>query len=646
MSTIIPPLRYRAYIDGLRALAVLPVLLFHAELGFSGGYVGVDIFFVISGYLITALILKDLDGGRFHILDFWERRIRRILPALAVVVFSCIAAGWLLYLPLDFKELGQSVIAQAALVSNIYFWRQSGYFEQAADVKPLLHTWSLAVEEQFYLFFPCLLIAFRRFSRKSIVPLITALCVVSFGLSVWGSYHYPQATFYLLPTRAWELLLGSFLAAIPAQRITNRWLTESLSWGGLLAILWAVFFYHRETRFPGSAAILPCVGAAFIIWANGQNLTSVGKLLALRPVVFIGLISYSLYLWHWPVLVFTNYWTFNPISPGLRLMLVLVSLVLAFLSWRYVETPFRNRVIFDSKCRIFAFGGVTTAVFMLAGLAIHHFRGAPSRLPANALLYAAGASDFPMKNEVSLKDATEGKFMELGAGDKHQPIKILVWGDSHAMAALPAIDFLCKDNGVRGVAATHSSTAPLVGYKSNSSNLKNDCISFNNAVLEFIRKSDIRDVVLIASWNGYVTRDNTTQRLRQGVLDTINALKHNNIRIWFMRDVPIHPWNVPKVLSCAIWQNRGKPEDFGLSRAKYLEQKKIQDPLFEGITAEYDGIQILDPSSIFIGPNDLCRIEKDGKPLYSDSGHLSTPGALMLLPLFEHLFNGSVGQPP
>lgn len=643
MSTINNPLQYRAYIDGLRALAVLPVLFFHAELGFSGGYVGVDIFFVISGYLITALILKDLNSGKFSILDFWERRIRRILPALAVVVISCLVAGWFLYLPLDFKELGQSVIAQAALVSNIYFWRQSGYFEQAVEVKPLLHTWSLAVEEQFYLFFPCLLIVCRRFSRNSIIPTILILFAGSYGLSVWGSHYYPQATFYLLPTRAWELLMGSFLAAIPAQRKLNRWLTETLSWVGILAILWAIFFYDKNTRFPGSAAILPCAGAAVIIWANGRNLTSVGKILALRPVVFIGLISYSLYLWHWPVLVFAGYWTLEPFPLGTRILLLLACLVLAIVSWRYVETPFRKRVVFDSQRSIFAFGAIATAAFMLAGLTIHYFRGAPSRLPSKALQYAAGSSDFPMKNEVSLKGATEGRFMELGSGDKHQPIKILVWGDSHAMATLPAFDFLCKKYGVRGLAATHSSTAPLIGYNSQASNLKNDCIPFNDAILAFIKENSIRDVILAASWGGYATRDKTTELLHRGLIDTIDALKGTNVRIWIMRDVPIQPWNVPKTMASVVWHRRGNPEEFGLSLANHRKEFQRQNRIFEGLTMKAPDISILDPTHIFFGSNSLCRVEDQGKCLYSDSNHLTTPGAMMLRPLLEPLFNGLIG---
>ena len=635
-------LKYRAYIDGLRAVAVLAVLFFHADITCRGGYVGVDVFFVISGYLITGLILKDLDGGQFQVLKFWERRVRRILPAVAVVLLACLATGWFLLLPQGFKELGESVSAQAMLGSNIYFWIKSwigsGYFEKAAEVKPLLHTWSLAVEEQFYLLFPFLLIAFKRFSRKSLIPGILLLCGVSFSLSVCCSYLYPPVNFYFLPTRAWELLLGSFLAAIPAQRASTRWLTESLSSGGLLAILCAVFFYGRDTRFPGVAALLPCVGTALIIWANGHTLTCVGKLLAIRPVVFIGLISYSLYLWHWPILVFARYWRVAPIPPSQRMLLLLASMVLAVLSWRFVETPFRKRMILKSRVQIFSFASITTAVLLLAGLAIHKLQGVPSRIPAEALRYASGSTDRAFLHELGLKEALAGDFVELGTGDKHLPIDLLVWGDSHAMAAMPVLDILCKEHSIRGVAATHSATAPLVGYESITKWSLKESIAFNNAVVEFIRSKRVGDVVLVANWGGYVT-DGETARLRRGLLDTISALKDKRARIWIMRQVPQHHQNVPHALAYAVWHG-GDPEELGLPLAEQREAYRLQDPIFEGLATKFPGVTVLDPTDLFVSPKNLCRVAEGGKALYCDTEHLTVAGAMVLRPLFEPIFGG------
>ena len=632
------PLKYRAYVDGLRAVAVLPVLFFHADLGFTGGYVGVDVFFVISGFLITGLLLRDLDAGQFSIVKFWERRVRRIMPALAVVVLASLAAGWFLLLPQGFKELGESAVAQTLLTSNIYFWIKSwigvGYFTPDAEVKPLLHTWSLAVEEQFYLFFPLLLLALKRLARHSIVPAILLLAGISFALSVWCSYRYPSANFYFLPTRAWELLIGSFLAAIPLQqRISARWLTESLSWGGLLAIMCAVFFYDRETRFPGVTAILPCVGAALVIWTNGHTLTSVGKLLALRPVVFIGLISYSLYLWHWPVLVFFKYLTIDPLSLGQRLLLLLASLLLAVLSWKFVETPFRKRAILKTRSQILAFGGVATAVLLCAGLAIFKLHGVPSRVPAAALRYANGEAnrgDFMI--DLGLKEALKGDFIELGTGNKEKPIDVFVWGDSHAMAVMPVLDILCKEHSVRGVAATHTLTAPLVGFKTRS--LKEASIVYNNSVVEFIRNKHVNNVVIVARWDVY----GDTARLHGYLIDTISRLKDTDAKIWIVRQVPKQRWNVPRVLGVVVWRG-GFPEKLGLSLAEYRDQFHHQDPIFEGLALEFPKVTVLDPTAL-LATNNLCPVAENGESLYWDDNHLTVAGAMLLRPLFESTFAG------
>ena len=635
------PLKYRADVDGLRAVAVLPVLFFHADLGFTGGYVGVDVFFVISGFLITGLILRDLDAGKFSIVGFWERRIRRIMPALAVVVFASLAAGWFLLLPQGFKELGESAVAQTLLASNIYFWIKSwigvGYFTPDAEVKPLLHTWSLAVEEQFYLFFPFLLLALKRLARHSIVPAILLLAGISFALSVWCCYRYPSANFYFLPTRAWELLIGSFLAAIPVQqRNPARWLTESLSWGGLFAILCAVFFYDSETRFPGFTAILPCVGAALVIWTNGHRLNSVGKLLALRPVVFIGLISYSLYLWHWPVLVFAKYWAIDPLSQSQRLLLLLASLILAVISWKFVETPFRQRVVLKTRSQVFTFAGVTGMVSLLAGLAIFKSQGVPSRLPAEALRHLNGERRCIFDHDLSMEQALAGDFIELGAGDKKKTIELMVWGDSHAMAVMPVLDSLCEEYSVRGVAATHSATAPLVGYRSGKSDFLDQGIAYNNAVVDFIRDQRVRNVVIVANWGVYTIGNKELMPLSRCLSDTLDVLKVTGAKIWIMRQVPKQPWDVPDTLASTVWrgQNSG---NLGLPVKEHLQEFRRQSPIYEGISTRFPSVTILDPTDLLV-TNDLCGVLKNSQALYCDDNHLTVAGAMLLRPLFEPIF--------
>lgn len=636
-------LKYQAYVDGLRAVAVLSVIFYHADLGFSGGYVGVDVFFVISGYLITGLILKELEGGHFYITEFWERRVRRIFPALAVVVLITLVAGWFLYFPSDFKELGQSVLAQALLVSNIYFYEAAGYFAQGVEVKPLLHTWSLAVEEQFYLFFPFLLIVFKRFSKHSIIPAIFLLCGGSFILSVYCSYTHPRANFYLLPTRAWELSIGSFLAAVDSRRTSVRWLAESISWIGLLAVLFAIFCYDRETRFPGVAAILPCVGAAMVIWSNNVTLTSAGKLLAIRPIVFIGLISYSLYLWHWPVLVFFKYWAVAPLPPSQRFLLLLISLVLAVFSWKFVETPFRRRALLERRSHIFAFFGLTTAVMCLAGLVIFRLDGAPSRIPAAALQYlqenpvVEGDNNSISSRVLTLMDAQNGNFNFFGTTNLGQPIDLLVWGDSHAQVEIPMLDALCKEHSVRAVAATHSQTAPLVGYESRGVwSLNRDSLAFNDAVVEFVQSKHISNVIIIARWDYYITEDKGTDRLHRGIMATIEALQNSGAKIWIMRQVPKYSWNVPKALASAVLHGHD-PEQLGRPVAEQRIEMQIQNPIFEGISSS--NVTILDPTDFFVDASGRCRVAKDGKSLYFDTDHVNLAGAFMLRPLFEPIFN-------
>lgn len=636
-------LKYRAHVDGLRAIAILPVIFFHANVGFGGGYVGVDVFFVISGYLIGGLILKDLDAGQFRIAEFWERRIRRIMPALAVVVLASLIAGWFLFFPDDFKKLGQSMLAQALLVSNLYFYKDASYFAQGVDIKPLLHTWSLAVEEQFYLIFPFVLIALRRFSRKALTPAILLLCAVSFVLSVYCSYTHPRANFYLLPMRAWELLIGSFLAANPARRALPRGLTEALSGLGLLAILYAVFFYTSETRFPGATALLPCLGAALIIWSNDGVLTVTGKCLASTPMVFIGLISYSLYLWHWPVLVFYRYWALGPIPMAQRLLLVAISFALAVLSWRFVETPFRKRVVFKKPSQIFTFGAATTAALCLAGLIVFKGQGMPSRIPAEALRFlngnAVAGQIAPISDrELSLADARRGDFNELGDGNKNLPVSLLVWGDSHAKVVMPVLDNLCLTHARRGVVATHPQTAPLVGYESRGVwSLNRESVPYNDAVVDFIRQHHVPDVLLVARWDYYMDSDKGTEKLRDGLRATIDVLQKTGARIWIMRQVPKYPWDVPKALASAVMRGRN-PAALGWSAAEYRSELQREDPIFDGVAMKFPGVTVLDPTELFVDGSGRCRIEEDGRPLYYDSDHVNVAGAMMLRPLFEQIF--------
>ena len=333
-------MQYRRDIDGLRAFAVLPVILFHAGFApFSGGYIGVDIFFVISGYLITTIILRELEEGRFSLLRFYERRIRRILPALFVMMAICTPIAWVLLSPYMFRDFTQSLAAVSVYLSNVLFWRESGYFDTATELKPLLHTWSLAVEEQYYVIVPMLLMALWALGRWVLFGVIVALALASLALAHWMADIYPSANFYLLPSRAWELLAGSICAFLLTRglRVSN----DPLALLGLAMVVVPVFVFDADTPFPSLYTLIPVGGTALVILFTGPG-SRMAKLLGWAPFVWIGLISYSAYLWHQPIFAFTRiHLIFEP-SHELMAALSILSLAMGWVSWRFVERPFRN----------------------------------------------------------------------------------------------------------------------------------------------------------------------------------------------------------------------------------------------------------------------------------------------------------------
>ena len=363
-------MRYRAEVDGLRALAVIPVILFHAGFSaLSGGFVGVDVFFVISGYLITSIILTELESNQFSIINFYERRARRILPVLFFVILVCIPFAWLWLMPLDLKDFFQSIIAVATFSSNILFWLESDYFDTAAELKPLLHTWSLAVEEQYYIFFPLLLMFLWGRGERVILGALAIIFLLSLSLAQWAAYNAPTANFYLLPTRGWELLIGVFVAFfLNQQQELPQWMSPKLnnfvSLFGLLLILFSVLTFDSRLPFPSVYALVPTVGTVLII-VFAQQGTWVQRFLSYKLFVGVGLISYSAYLWHQPVFALVKYRSFTEPSHELMLSLCLGVVVLSYLSWRFVEIPFRNKQAFSRKF-IFVSGGVLTALFVVA----------------------------------------------------------------------------------------------------------------------------------------------------------------------------------------------------------------------------------------------------------------------------------------
>jgi len=383
---------YRADIDGLRGVAVLLVFAYH--LGTArcrGGFVGVDVFFVISGYLIGSIILSEIADSKFSLLSFYERRIRRIFPALFVVLCASYGFAYRYLLPMESKDFAKSLVAATLSVSNIFFLHQSGYFDAPAAMKPLLHTWSLAVEEQFYVFLPLFLVAIRRYSPRRKIWLVAGVASASFLVSSIGAFQNREAAFYLAHTRAWELLLGTLLAMDLFARISSLWRNVA-ALSGLALIFSAGYFFNAATPFPGLFALVPCLGAALIIAAGRSGPTLVGQCLSFSPLVFVGMISYSLYLWHWPMVVFQG--ASGMLVQGVstktaKVAILAASFVIATLSWRFVEQPFRGRRLMISRVTIFRLAAASATVLLALGGSILFTDGLPSRFPAEAVEVAS-----------------------------------------------------------------------------------------------------------------------------------------------------------------------------------------------------------------------------------------------------------------
>lgn len=394
-------MQYRPEIDGLRSLAVLSVVFFHAGFEvFSGGFVGVDIFFVISGFLISGIIIDDVEQDRFSLVLFYERRIRRIFPALFLMVLICLPVAWLLLLPEDLARFFKSLIAVSIFTSNLHFAGESGYFDTAVELKPLLHTWSLAVEEQYYIFFPFFIVYLWK-RQKVLFQLVVFLFAVSLAVSVWRVNHMPEAAFYWLSSRIWEFFVGFFASVFVRKNYSfpGYFISQAASFSGLVIIILVVILYDKDTPFPGLYAIPPVIGTALIIMFVKPS-TFVYQILAHRFFVSVGLISYSLYLWHQPVFVFFKY---TPLDMDFFATgtLCLLSFILAFLSWRYVEQPFRHGKI-RSGFMVFSMAGCAALVFLFVGLAGKYTSGFES-------LWLSGKSQEQISLYHMIKDSSETK---------------------------------------------------------------------------------------------------------------------------------------------------------------------------------------------------------------------------------------------
>jgi peptidoglycan/LPS O-acetylase OafA/YrhL len=490
---------YRPDIDGLRAFAIIPVLFFHAGVpGLDGGFVGVDVFFVISGYLISRLIYAELDEQRFSIIGFYERRARRIAPAFFAVSLLTFVAAALVLFPTRLVEFCKSLLWSSLAVGNVYFWQESGYFGPEASAQPLLHYWSLGVEEQFYLLFPALAMLIWKWGKARLAAVLAVIFVLSLIASELMVRHSPEAAFYLLPFRAWELLAGSLLAMRTVPPPPTSAIATGAVTAGIGLIIASIFLLSEQTTFPGLGALLPVAGSALAIW-GGQRSNTAADALGLAPLVYIGRISYSLYLVHWPVLFFATRLISETGAAARTTLIIAVSMVLADLSYRFVETPTRRRSPFWTPARIFAL--TATGVLIGAGLSLATILagGFSGRLPAGAqalLAYRYDRVAGYREGACFLRREQPASALADECLPTRKPVA-LIWGDSHAAHFLPGLKPALEAKGYAVAQITASGCPPIRGFEAPR---RANCRAISDFALDWIHKTKPSLVLLSAIW--------------------------------------------------------------------------------------------------------------------------------------------------
>lgn len=676
-------MNYRKEIDGLRALAVLPVIFFHAGFRwFSGGFVGVDVFFVISGYLITTIITSEMQKGTFSIVRFYERRARRILPALFFVILVCLPFAWRLSLPNQLKEFSKSLVAVCLFISNILFWKESGYFAAAAEEKPLLHTWSLAVEEQYYVIFPLFIILFWRFGKTWLLRSMFILLLISFLLAqiggnidfksfrithAWSWWSTPDWGFFLAPARGWELLIGALASFMhfPLNE-KNKHTHQTLSFLGFVMILYSIFTFNGSTPFPSLYALLPTLGTAFIILFAKPE-TWVGRILSHPWAVGVGLISYSTYLWHQPLFAFARMYSFNNPSVTTFLVLSIASVGLGYLSWRFVENPFREKRRF-SRNAIFMSSFLMSVFIMGIGVIGYVNNGFAERYPnfvpektneATACKLKPINSKFPF--------LTTCEF-----GDLQSKRTVALYGDSHATAIFSSLDKTLKEEGIRGIRVVNEKCEVIpravVSYKSikPSTVLAQDCLASMPPLMDYLRKNTEAIVVSIR-WTykmfpienivdsptydngegGVEFNDNPKAHYyvyqngdfsvgpsakEYAIKDLLDRLLSTERRIILNYPVPENGWDIPSY-NLKEWRRTRKfSENISTSHANFKKRHRFVEHALDAY-GEHRNLKRIKPESLLCDtfiPN-RCVAQWNSIPLYFDDDHLSNAGSQLVV---------------
>lgn len=605
-------MKYRKEIDGLRAIAVLSVIFCHAQVtGFSGGFVGVDVFFVISGYLICSLITSELSLNEFSILRFYERRCRRILPALFVMLAVVSGISAFILLPPDMDGFCRSLIAAILFASNMFFWQSASYFDGASQFKPLLHTWSLGVEEQFYIFVPLILFAISKWFKSKYSVVLSGISILSLALSVWALSHAPTANFYSLPTRFWELALGALVATSLSSKADSRLMREVIGMLGLGMIIYPVIMFSDETPFPGFNALFPCLGAAAIIFASDKDNSFSSKILSTGPLVFVGKISYSLYLWHWPLLALLRYQVSRDLTVPEVVAVLTTSFIFSVFSWRYIETPFRKNTLFFTRKVVFSSSTIAICMVAAVGLLGVSSAGYSSRFPSFKEQNISGIERYNSNTCHLLQhqtfDAWRGSECFLTSNHTQ---KALLWGDSFAAHYVPGIVDEAKRLDVDFLQYTAAACPPVFGYYTAASP---HCREFNDNMPKLLSQYGITTVVMSARWESLFKRG----VLPSDISTTVKRLNEMGINVYVIGQSPVFNNDVQR-----IFAQTGSDDHTPVSSATLSFKPDVNSKLKSALPS---GV-FIDPLLTFCRKND-CTYRLDNQFIVVDVGHFSSFGS-------------------
>lgn len=614
-------MKFRPDIEGLRALAILPVVVFHAWPALlPGGFVGVDVFFVISGYLITTLLLQRLAEGQYSIARFYAARVRRIFPAFFAMLAVTLPLAWLVLTPSALAEFARVFGATGVFLSNQELYRTADYFGTAAALQPLVHTWSLAVEEQYYIVFPLLLAALWRWAPRAIPWALGGLGLLSLLYSQWLLRDNAPLAYYSTMSRTFELMVGSGLAWLMVQRPFGPARGRSvLSALGLAAVVAACVVLRNDSPFPGMAALMPCVGAALLIWTGGGPGTAVSRALSWGPLRWVGGLSFSLYLWHWPALIFTRHALLDEPNAWQAGAAVAVAVLLAWASLRWIESPVRTAQQLGQRIVLMG-GALSIAVCVATALSVHRW----AQTHANTPFLMSAHDSNPDRQRCH---ATLGRPVPYDKrclrGPQSADTEFTVWADSHGAE----LAFVLHEQlpGQRVAQLTSSSCPPALGYAVPS---RPDCQRHNDAMLAgLVANPKATRVILTARYESYLSQRHPA-RFEQGIRKSIERLQQAGKQVWLLAPIPSYGYPVP----AALWQRQRRGQDpatQGLRVAQFEHRQADALRLVQRLATQ-TGVRLLSVSDALCRQG-VCRVLDDAQhPLYFDDNHLSLAGARLV----------------